>query len=209
MYLTITNVTRDWDYTDNSGNVVLSLTDGVDFEGFVSAKDFHAIMFNLGRDESRGYLSFDISDYVALPRDPDVDDDVLKGIPVGYRWYNTVTKRDLYCHDNSSGAAVWVERSTRRSGSDSPNGVLTGYYGDEYHDSANDKWYKCTSDPSGTSWAPIGISVTIDTIKGTGNPNGTVTGYLGDEYFDTEKKRWYKCISDPSGTEWQRMISVF
>lgn len=208
MYIKVTNVTRNFDYEDSYGNVVLSLTASSNFEGFLSSAQFHSIMFQLIRDVEQGYLDYDVFDYVPLNRDPTEEDDITKGVPLGYRWYNTSSKRSFYCDDNSSGAAVWIERATRRFGSGTPNGILIGFYGDEYHDNLNDEWYKCTSNPSGTSWAKIGVSVTIQSTKGTGNPNGVVTADLGDEYFDTDKKRWYKNVSDPSGTEWKRMVVV-
>jgi len=41
------------------------------------------------------------------------------------------------------------------SGAGNPNGVVTGTYGQTYHDTSTDVLYRCTSNPSGTVWLVV------------------------------------------------------
>ena len=85
------------------------------------------------------------------------------------------------------------------SGSGSPNGVVTGVFGQSYLDTNTNSIYRCISDPSGTAWVQVGG---VPMLSGTGNPNGVVSGAFGQSYFDTAAQVVYKCVADPSGDVW-------
>lgn len=211
MYIKVTSVTRTYTYKDGSGTTVLSLTDETDYEGFLDKSDYLEIEPQLRRDQRRGYLSFKSYEHAPLSRDPTVNDDVSNGIEVGDRWFNTSTKKTFYCEDNTDGAAVWVSKTPPDSGTSPPGGSVTGFLGDLYYDSSAGLWYVCTSDPSGTSWAPTnpgmsGSGAPHLITEGAGNPNGVISGTRGNLYFDTEKDRWYvNNTHSGSGTSWHRM----
>lgn len=83
-----------------------------------------------------------------------------------------------------------------KSGSENPNGNVTGNMGMLYRNTSTNQWYFCNG---GDSWT---LSEGSEPLSGTGSPNGSIIGEFGQLYYDTNSELWYTCSSNPSGNIW-------
>ena len=125
------------------------------YEGFIDDEVYAQILADLNYFKGESSITCVYTEHIPLSRDPTVNDDSADFIKVGDRWFNTSTNRSWYCEDNSSGAAVWVTRGDLYKGASSPDGSVSGNFGDMYFETGQSRFFICISDPTGTVWERI------------------------------------------------------
>ncbi len=109
---------------------------------------------------------------------PTVNDDITGGYAVGSEWNDTTADRQYVCHDNTDGAAVWIESSSAVSEAAAPtvnDDLDLGYtVGSIWNDTTLDRTYVCVDNTNGAAvWLNTGIATAAQMKTGTYTGDGT------------------------------------
>lgn len=116
---------------------------------------------------------------------PTVNDDITLGYVVGSQWNDTTADRAYICHDNTDGAAVWIESSTAKSAAAAPtvnDDLDLGYtVGSRWTDTTADITYVCVDNTNGAAvWRRTGSAtearIKTGTYTGDGTEGQAITG---------------------------------